>query len=570
MKSRWLDARETTRLGVAAVAMVIAGIVHLVIAPTHFSHSAAHGLFFGLLGVPQILWAVALLAMVVVMAKSDDQPSKWMTGFHYSGLMLSGGAVVLWLLTQWVQTPFATSPEPIDTPTVVSKLAELIAAIALLVPHFRQSRRFATGIVTTCVMGVVMWSGGLAAESRFPVLMPDPGHDHGEHDHSAETDEEPLSFLDYTRAATRLVFALAERSEYDWQLPPGFPAPRVPENNPMTAAKVELGRHLFYDQRLSGSGGQSCASCHRQDLAFSDGVALAQGSTGEIHPRNSMALVNIAYNATLTWAHPELEVLEDQVPIPMFGLHPIELGITGNEEVVLDRFRTAEIYQPLFREAFPAAADPVTWDNIVKALSSFTRALISGNSAYDRFVYQGETDAMSASAQRGMELFLSEDFECHHCHGGFNFSVASVHQATVFEEKVFHNTGLYDLGNGAYPHGNEGAYEVTHLEGDRGKFRPPTLRNIAVTAPYMHDGSIATLEDVIDTYAAGGRNIDTGPYAGDGRANPNKSGFVPGFPMTEQEKADLIAFLHALTDESFLTDARFADPFATSEVASVD
>ncbi|MEO1088462.1 MAG: di-heme enzyme, partial [Acidobacteriota bacterium] len=132
-------------------------------------------------------------------------------------------------------------------------------------------------------------------------------------------------------------------------------------------------------------------------------------------------------------------------------------------------------------------------------------------------------------------------------------------------EKVFHNTGLYDVGGGAYPHGNQGAFEITNEPSDMGKFRPPTLRNVAVTAPYMHDGSIATLEEVIETYAAGGRHIEDGPLAGDGRKNPNKSGFVPGFPMTDREKRALVAFLEALTDESFLQDPRFADPFASSK-----
>ncbi|MEM8934190.1 MAG: MbnH family di-heme enzyme, partial [Acidobacteriota bacterium] len=376
------------------------------------------------------------------------------------------------------------------------------------------------------------------------------------------------SFTEYVTAAGRLLVSLARPSDYDWGLPGGFPEPRVPDDNPMTAAKVELGRHLFYDRRLSGNGLQSCASCHRQELAFSDGLALAVGSTGETHPRNSMALVNVAYNATLTWAHPELEQLEDQITTPMFGTHPVELGITGHEDEVLERLQDDTTYARLFRDAFPGDPTPIEWNHIVKALASFTRTLISVDSPYDRFVYRGDTAALSASARRGMELFLSEDFECHHCHGGFNFSVASVHVATAFPEKVFHNTGLYDLGDGAYPPDNLGAFEITHRSEDMGKFRPPTLRNIAVTAPYMHDGSIATLDEVLDTYAAGGRHLRDGPHAGDGRRNPFKSGFVPGFPISEQEKRDLLAFLRALTDEAFLTDPRFADPFPIQSSAA--
>ncbi len=561
------------RLGFAMVAMALAGWIHLAIAPSHFEHAPAHGLFFGLLGAFQALWVI-LAAMWLAMAFLRPEvirlsPSGDLAGWlRHSGLALGGGAVVLWLLTQWVSAPFAASPEPIDGPTILSKLAELLVTLALLGPMggLWRVRPQALRIGGVIAFGSVMWAAGLVAESRLPGLTSEPG----EHTHGIGPDGQAIplpSFSEYLSAAGRLVVSLFTMSDYDWGLPGGFPRPQIPDDNPMTAAKVELGRHLFYDPRLSGNGTQSCASCHRQELAFTDGLALAVGSTGETHARSSMALVNVAYNATLTWAHPELEVLEDQIPTPMFGVHPIELGITGHEDEVLGRLRDAEIYGPLFREAFPGEMEPIAWDPIVKALASFTRALISVDSAYDRFVYQNDPEAMSAAAQRGMELFLSEDFECHHCHGGFNFSVASVHVATAFSEKVFHNTGLYDLGDGAYPDDNQGAFEITHRAEDMGKFRPPTLRNVAVTAPYMHDGSIATLEEVLDTYAAGGRRLEAGPNAGDGRRNPFKSGFVPGFPITDQEKQDLLAFLQALTDETFLTDPRFSDPFPTQSSA---
>ncbi|MEM6453966.1 MAG: MbnH family di-heme enzyme [Acidobacteriota bacterium] len=567
---------NATRWLVAALGLGFAGWVHLSIMPVHFAHAAAHGLFFGALGALQLGWMLSALIVAAAMALRDDDGHRgdghrtdaWRgAALRAVGQTIAGGAIVLWLLTQTVATPFATSPEPIDTATVLSKLAELIAMVALATPATASVRRWrvaaAHGLIAL-IAGGAMWQGGLVAQQRLPALMPAPGHDHDHEAHAHDETAPTPSLLATVHAAQRLVRTLLVPSAYDWQLPPGFPPPRVPDDNPMTAAKVELGRHLFYDVRLSGNGTQSCASCHLQERAFSDGLARSRGSTGEVHPRNAMALVNVAYSATLTWAHPQLDRLEDQVQIPMFGSHPIELGIAGQEDVVLDRLRAAPRYAPLFAEAFPGVVDPVQWRTVIQALASFTRALISGDSPYDRFVYGGETDALSASAQRGMALFLSEDFECHHCHGGFNFSVATVHQATAFDERVFHNTGLYDLGDGAYPHGNEGLYEVTHIASDRGKFRPPTLRNVAVTAPYMHDGSIDTLSAVLDTYAAGGRHVADGPLAGDGRRNPNKSGFVPGFSMTPQEKADLLAFLHALTDETFLSDPRFADPFAPS------
>jgi cytochrome c peroxidase len=348
---------------------------------------------------------------------------------------------------------------------------------------------------------------------------------------------------------------------YEWRLPQGFPLPRVPDNNPMTVEKVELGRYLFYDPRLSGNGTQSCSSCHEQALAFTDARTLPIGSTGDIHPRNSLTLTNSAYNATLTWANPNLLVLERQIPIPMFGEHPVELGITGNEELVLNRFRQDEVYQPMFATAFPGETDPFTFNNITLALASFTRTLISGNSPYDQYL-RGETTALSESAQRGMALFFSEGLECHHCHTGFNFTLSTVTANSTFEGSPFFNTGLYNIGGtGAYPVGNTGVHEITNNPADMGRFRPPTLRNIALTAPYMHDGSIATLPEVIQFYMDGGRVIDEGEYAGDGRSNPYKNGLVPGFTLTDQEVADLVAYLESLTDEEFITDPRFSNPF---------
>jgi cytochrome c peroxidase len=198
---------------------------------------------------------------------------------------------------------------------------------------------------------------------------------------------------------------------------------------------------------------------------------------------------------------------------------------------------------------------------VVAALASFNRALVSGGSRVDALSQQGDGLALSESELRGMNLFFSERLECHHCHGGFNFSESTTHADAAFEADFFHNTGLYDLdGLGAYPADNTGVFEITGDPADMGRFRPPTLRNVGVTAPYLHDGSAATLEDVVRIYEAGGRLITEGPYAGDGRASPLKSGLIPGFTLTDGERADLVAFLEALTDEAFLTDPRFSDP----------
>jgi cytochrome c peroxidase len=353
---------------------------------------------------------------------------------------------------------------------------------------------------------------------------------------------------------------------YDWNLPAGFPTPRVPADNPMTPAKVQAGRHLFYDTRLSGNQTFSCASCHDQSKAFTDGLARAEGSTGEIHPRGSMGLMNVAYMRTLTWANPLVRELEDQALTPMFGENPVELGLAGMEQEMLQRLKAEPTYGVLMKEAFPQDADPFTLQRVVQALASFERTLISGNSAYDRYTYQGDSGALSDSAKRGRDLFFSERLECFHCHGNFNFADSVTHEGTTFDEATFHNTALYNLdGNGAYPAPNRGVLEVSGKPSDMGRFRAPTLRNIALTAPYMHDGSVATLQEAIAHYAAGGRTIAEGPYAGNGSKSPLKSEFLTGFVLTAQEEADLIEFLHSLTDETFVTDERFSNPWVSAE-----
>jgi cytochrome c peroxidase len=186
---------------------------------------------------------------------------------------------------------------------------------------------------------------------------------------------------------------------------------------------------------------------------------------------------------------------------------------------------------------------------------------VSARSPYDRYHFDRDDTAISDAAKRGESLFHSRPLSCFTCHGGIHFS-GSMGSGTRQRPIELHNTGLYNLaGPFSYSEGNRGLYELTHNHSDVGKFKAPSLRNIAVTAPYMHDGSVATLEEAIDHYAAGGRTIANGPFQGVGHDNPNKSSAVNGFMLTAEQRADLVAFLQSLTDEALLEDPRFSDPW---------
>ncbi len=342
---------------------------------------------------------------------------------------------------------------------------------------------------------------------------------------------------------------------FAWQLPPGLPVPKVPADNPMTVARIELGRHLFYDTRLSGNGTFACATCHQQARAFTDGRARAVGSTGALHARSSMSLTNVAYNASLGWADPTLRTLEAQMAVPMFNEHPIELGLKGHEVEVVARFAVQADDRERFRAAFPDDETPVTLGNVVKAIAAFERTLVSGDSPLDRYLYRDDRSAMSEAALRGMKAFFSPRLRCGECHGSFNLSGPVDFEGALKPGEtlalVFHNTGLYDVdGRGAYPALDRGLVDVTRRATDMGRFRAPTLRNIAVTAPYMHDGSLATLDAAVAHYATGGK------------ASRFRSDRVRGFRLSAGEKADVVTFLESLTDQRFLANPAFAAPAA--------
>jgi cytochrome c peroxidase len=367
------------------------------------------------------------------------------------------------------------------------------------------------------------------------------------------------------------VLVTSNRAErFDWQLPDDYPEPAVPPDNPMSAAKVELGRWLFYDVRLSGNNTMSCGSCHLQALAFTDGKSNSIGSTGARHPRGAMSLVNVAYASRLTWANPLLDRLEDQALTPLLGDNPIEMGMTGRQSEVAELLGSQINYRRLAEVAFPDDENPYSLLNAVRAIAAFVRSIVSFGSPYDAYL-AGDPTALSPSAERGMELFFSERVECFHCHGGFNFTDSTTHADSNVESVGFHNNGLYNLGaSGAYPHDNTGLFDMTGKARDMGRFKAPSLRNIAVTKPYMHDGSIATLQDVLDHYSRGGRLTEMGPNAGDGRLSPFKSEFIDGFELSDSERTDLIEFLGSLTDDTALINERWSDPFVHQTALPAD
>ncbi|APR74728.1 Methylamine utilization protein mauG [Minicystis rosea] len=347
-------------------------------------------------------------------------------------------------------------------------------------------------------------------------------------------------------------------------IPARLEVPAVPDYNQPTRAKIALGRHLFYDKRLSGNQTQSCASCHEQKLGFADGKQTPTGSTGDVLVRNSPGLANAFYHATLTWANDGLLTLESQIPVPIRGDDPVELGVSdGLQQEVLARFDADSAYVRMLADAYPESPSGATINKIVFALASFCRTLVSADSPYDRYI-GGDKSALTDQQRRGLALFNGERLECFHCHSGTNLTVSyhDIHTTPENAKYPFFNNGLYNVGDdGGYPAYDQGLYEVTLDPKDRGLFRPQSLRNVALTAPYMHDGSIATLRDVIKHYAAGGRVIESGPYAGDGRKNPLKSGLVRGFQITEGEIDDVVAFLESLTDTGFTETPAFSSPF---------
>ena len=296
-------------------------------------------------------------------------------------------------------------------------------------------------------------------------------------------------------------------------IPSGFPDIIVPEDNPLSDAKIELGKKLFFEKLLSRDSSISCATCHNPKYAFTDGLVKAKGIKDREVTRNTPTLTNMAYNTSFLrdGVNPSLEA---QVIVPIHEKNEFDFHIL----LAAERLKKKKEYVDLSLAAFGEVPNPKVISN---AIASFERTLISGNSRYDQFTFQKDSSALSNSELRGMHLFNKHN--CVSCHSGFNFTNGEVV-----------NNGLYQN------YEDIGKMRVTLDPKDKGAFKVPTLRNVALTAPYMHDGSLKSLEAVVDHYIKGGFDI------------PNKDNRIKELDFSENDKQDLVAFLKCLTDSSFI------------------
>ncbi|MCB0320561.1 MAG: hypothetical protein KDD60_06500 [Bdellovibrionales bacterium] len=299
---------------------------------------------------------------------------------------------------------------------------------------------------------------------------------------------------------------------------------------------VPLGHLLFFDKRLSRNGTKSCASCHDPRLAFTDGYRRSIGATGDLHRRNSPSLLNISHQSSFTAGDPFLVSLSDQIAIPLFNTEFVEMGNSADDTSVLLALEHIAQYAELLTR-LPSSPSHLTWQTVQEALASYLQTLDATDSRYDRFLRDPKRFPLTSAERRGRDLFYSKKLGCGNCHGGkyFNNGASGVR---------FFKNGFFDLSHRSSldtlsP--DYGVYHHTQNSADMGKFRVPSLRNVTKTAPYMHDGSVATLSEVIDIYSAGGI------------ANAPKDEGIHQFELTPTEKRQLLLFFETLTDLSYQT-----------------
>ncbi|WP_200979638.1 cytochrome-c peroxidase [Echinicola sp. 20G] len=324
----------------------------------------------------------------------------------------------------------------------------------------------------------------------------------------------------------------------------------MPADNPLTEKGVELGRMLFYEKQLSSDGTLSCGSCHQQSKAFTDGLQFSKGVDGTLGDKNAMSLANLHWTSRFFWDG-RAATLEEQALEPISDAREMNLAI----DEAVERLQADEDYPERFELAF--GTDQITPDLIGKAIAQFMRTLVSGDSKFDLWI-KGETE-LTPTEQLGMELFFTHPDaslqirggNCGDCHLGFLTS------GDRNDFLGFHNNGL-----DADENLENGLSSITGKDTDKGKFKAPTLRNIALTAPYMHDGRFQTLEEVLDHY---NDHVQTNSNLDILILEASNEAIVPGQPvklhLSEEEKTAIVAFLHTLTDEKFITDQRFSDPF---------
>ncbi|MGB0863209.1 MAG: cytochrome-c peroxidase [Saprospiraceae bacterium] len=303
------------------------------------------------------------------------------------------------------------------------------------------------------------------------------------------------------------------------ELPKGFSSIEVPSDNQFSQKRWELGKKLFFDPIMSSDSSISCASCHSSSLAFSDDVTLSLGVNDRIGTQNAPTLANLAYHPYYTRAG-GVPTLEMQILVPIQEHNEFDFNIL----LIVERLKNNPIYVQMASESYGREPNAFV---ITRALANFERSLISGYSRYDQFENYNK-NTLSKSEQRGMDLFFSDKTNCSSCHSDFNFT-----------NYAFENNGLYE------EYTDEGRFRLTQNETDKALFKVPTLRNIELTSPYMHDGSFQSLEEVVEHYNSGGKN------------HPHKNALIQPLNLSNKEKKELVAFLKSLTDESFIKNPLF-------------
>ena len=319
-----------------------------------------------------------------------------------------------------------------------------------------------------------------------------------------------------------------------------------------TESLEKLGHYLFFDTRLSLNNTKSCASCHNPNFAFTDGYRTSITSLGENVLHNSPSLINVAELKRFDWANSHNTSLMQQIKRPLYSTNPTELGLDKHLKSLQQQFYKDSLYKNLFEKAFPNADSLFTKNQIEIAIVAYVKTLKSTNSSFD-------SNTLTEAQQNGYNLFKSNKLNCNVCHPLPYFTLAALSKEI---DSMYANNGLYNINNqNKYPLTDNGLIGTTKNVLDDGKYKIPSLRNVILTAPYMHDGSVASINEVIDIYARGGRLITKGAFKGDGKLNKNKHSLIKGFTLSDKEKKELIDFLTSLTDSSLFYNPQFKNPF---------